>query len=299
MKGKRKKILVLLLALSLLFTAACAKSADTQQPEETKAPAETQSPAETQTPAEAEQPGEPEQEAVQQPEQPEESGYSEYNAKAEEAYRTALETFAVLGTLPGSEEEIYYSEYADGDWSNRYAILDIDGDGKDELVLRIAQTITAAMQENIYAYDEETGELVAEMAAYPLCEYFQGGKAVKSGWSHGTGGENPDFWPFNVFYYNEETDEYEFCGYCAQASLKAMEEMGWADRFPSESDKDGDGVIYEITNETTGNLDWVDEDGYQFWLNNMFGSEPALDIPWSSMEEFVHPNGDPVPVGSL
>ena len=57
------------------------------------------------------------------------------------------------------------------------------------------------------------------------------------------------------------------------------------------NDKDGDGIIYEISNETTGDLEWVDEDGYQFWYNNLFGDEPPLDIPWKTLDEFVHPNG--------
>ena len=51
------------------------------------------------------------------------------------------------------------------------------------------------------------------------------------------------------------------------------------------------GIIYEISNETTGDLEWVDEDAYQFWYNNLFGDEPPLDIPWKTLDEFVHPNG--------
>ena len=278
MKRDLKLFFVLLLAFALVFSTACTSGSNEPQPEPSPAPG-------------------PAPEPVPEPEPEPASEFAEYNEKAEDAYRVALQTYVDLGILPGSEEYIPYSEYADGEWTDQYAILDIDGDGKVELVWRIAQTIMASMQENIYAYDEETGELVQELWAFPLCGYYRGGQAIQSGWSHGTGAEGPDFWPFNVYFYNEETDEYDFDGYCAQFCLEAMEEMGWADRFPTESDQDGDGIVYEISNDTTGDLEWVDEDGYQFWYENLFTLDPPLELPWKTLDEFVHPNGDPV--GSL
>ena len=277
--NKKFMILIsLLLALALVFTACTSGQEPQPEPEQPEQEAQRDDPEASGSGA-----GQPEPEPA--------SEYAEYNEKAAAAYREALQTFVDLGTLPGYEEAIPYSEYADGEWTNMYAIVDIDGDGRDELIVRVAQTIMASMQENIYAYDEETGELAQELWAFPLCEYYRGGAAIQSGWSHGTGAEGPDFWPFNFFVYNEETDTYDFCGYCAQACLEAMQKMGWEDQFPAESDQDGDGIIYEISNETTGDLEWVDEDAYQFWFNNIFTSEPPIGLPWNTMDEFVHPNG--------
>lgn len=271
MNKNRKIFLVLLLTLALLFMAACTSASP-----------------EPQTEPEPQAEPEPQTEPVPQPEP---DPLEAYNAAAEAAFRVALQTYVDLGTLPGDEEGVPYSEYADGDWSDRYAILDVDGDGRDELVWRVAQTIMACVQENIYAYDEETGELSQEMGACPVCQYYRDGQAVTSGWSHATGMEGPDFWPFNVYVYNAETDAYEFIGYCAQASLEAMKQMGWEERFPAEADLDGDGIVYEISNETTGNLDWVDEDGYRFWFENIFGTQGPMEMPWNSLDEFLHPNG--------
>ena len=279
MKRNLKIIRALLLALALVFCAACTKDEPAQEPQEGTETENRDNPDATGSGA-----AQPEPEPAPDP-------YAEYNADAEKAFRQVVQNYVVLGELPGFDQDIPYSEYADGEWTDMYAILDIDGDGKNELLLRIAQTIMASMQENIYAYDQETGEVVQELWAFPICTYLCGGTAIQSGWSHGTGAEGPDFWPFNVFQYNAETDEYDLDGYCAQACLEAMKEMGWEDRFPAEYDKDGDGIIYEISNETTGDLEWVDEDAYQFWYNNLFGDEPPLDIPWKTLDEFVHPNG--------
>ncbi|MBP5749708.1 MAG: hypothetical protein J6X24_02860 [Firmicutes bacterium] len=279
MKKHLKIILVLLLALALVLCTACTKEEPAQEPQEGTETTDREDPDASGSGAAQPEPA------------PEPDPYEAYNAKAEEAYRQLLQTYVVLGELPGYDQDIPYSEYADGEWTDMYAILDIDGDGKNELVLRIAQTIMASMQENIYAYDEATGEIVQELWAFPICTYLRDGQSIQSGWSHGTGAEGPDFWPFNVFFYNAETDTYELDGYCAQISLEAMKEMGWEDRFPAEYDKDGDGIIYEISNETTGDLEWVDEDGYQFWYNNLFGQDPPMELPWNTLDEFVHPNG--------
>ncbi len=149
MKRDLKILLALLLALALVFSTACTSGPDEPQPEPSPAPEPAPQP-------------EPEPE-------PEPDPYGAYNEEAEKAYRQLLQTYVDLGELPGFEQEIPYSEYADGEWTDMYAILDIDGDGKNELVLRIAQTIMASMQENIYAYDEETGEIVQELWAFPVC----------------------------------------------------------------------------------------------------------------------------------
>ena len=279
MKKHLKIILVLLLALALVLCTACTKEEPVQEPQEGTETTDREDPDASGSGAAQPEPA------------PEPDPYEAYNAEAEKAYRQLLQTYVVLGELPGYDQDIPYSEYADGEWTDMYAILDIDGDGKNELVLRIAQTIMASMQENIYAYDEATGEIVQELWAFPICTYLRDGQSIQSGWSHGTGAEGPDFWPFNVFFYNAETDTYELDGYCAQISLEAMKEMGWEDRFPTEYDKDGDGIIYEISNETTGDLEWVDEDGYQFWYNNLFGQDPPMELPWNTLDEFVHPNG--------
>ena len=269
MKRDLKIILTLLLALALVFCTACTGGSNEPQPDPSPAPEPAPEP-------------EPEPEPL--------PDYSAYNAEAEKAYREALQTFVDLGELPGGGEPIYYSGYEDGEWSDLYAILDIDGDGKDELVMRIAATTMASMQENIYAYDEETGELVQELWAFPVCDYFMDGLAVKSGWSHGTGTESDDFWPFNAFTYNPDTDEYDLAGYASQYYLPLMQETERADQFPAEADEDGNGIVYEISDGVNSPY-LVDDEAYMIWYGDVLGWAPPMDMPWKTMDEFIHPNG--------
>lgn len=255
--------MALLLTAAMLFCTACTDGGT--QPAEPPAP-----------------------EAPEAPETPETPNYDEYNALAEETFLYALDQFVAMGTMPdGTEIEVL--GYGQGDWTNKYAICDIDGDGKNELIMRIADTIMASIMENIYSYDEEGDAMLEELLATPVCRYYNGGLAVESGWSHGTGMENEDFWPFNAFVYQPETDSYEFYGSAAQYDLNALKEMGWEDRFPADSDEDGNGIVYEISNGDE--VFFADDAAYEEWREGAFGTDGPMELPWHEMKELVHPNG--------
>ena len=272
---KSKKILALLLAAAMLFAAGCTKAEE---------PAELAEAAGTEDRAAEEAEGSGAGDAAVEPMADE---YGAYNDKAEEVYLYYLDRFATTGEMPdGTEIEVL--GYGEGDWTNRYAICDIDGDGKNELIIRIADTIMASITENIYAYDEEGDALLEELWASPVCKYYKDGLAVESGWSHGTGAENEDFWPFNAFVYDPETDTYELAGFASQYDLSVMKEREWDDRFPAEADKNGNGIVYDLSDGE--DLQTVDDDVYQAWRDSVLGTGTPIDLPWHDISELVHPN---------
>ena len=266
-------MLILLLALAMVFTTACTSAEEPAQPAE--APDASGNGAETEQ---------------QQPEQPEQPDYSEYNAKAEEVYLYHLDHFVATGELPGGQM-VEVLGYGEGDWTNRYAICDIDGDGRNELIIRIADTIMASITENIYAYDEEGDALIEELWASPVCYYYKDGLAIESGWSHGTGAENDDFWPYNAFVYEPETDIYILAGFASQYDLSVMKEKGWEDQFSAEADADGNGIVYDLSDGE--NLRTVDDAEYEAWRSEVLGTGDPVELPWIPMSELVHPNGEP------
>ena len=274
MKNK-KKILALLLACALLFVAGCTKA------EEPAKPAET---AEEENRDASDDSGIGEWE-VTEPQTPD---YSEYNAKAEEAYLAAVQTFVDMGTLPGSDVVVPVEGYGHDEWDNLYAICDLDEDGKLELVIRAADSIMASMQENVYAYNEETGEVSEILVAFPVCKYYDT-HAIESGWSHGTGMETDDFWPFNAFVYDEENDNYYFYGSVSQYTLEVLTLREKADEFPADVDEDGNGIVYEIINGDDAPF-YADDAIYQEWRSGVFGDNAPVDLPWHNVDELVHPN---------
>ena len=58
---------------------------------------------------------------------------SEYNAKAEAAYKAAVEKLVNDKVFPNGEDTGFADDSSFGDMeANKYAIADVDGDGKDE-----------------------------------------------------------------------------------------------------------------------------------------------------------------------
>ena len=268
-----KKILALLMVLALLFAAGCTNGEEPIEPAET---AET----EDRSAEDASGSGAAEQPAADE--------FAGHNAKAEEAYLRALEDVVTQGMLPGGTTFDVLG-YGEGDWTNRYAICDIDGDGKNELIIRIADTIMASITENIYSYDEEGDAILQELWACPVCQYYNDGLAVESGWSHGTGMETGDFWPFNAFVYDPETDTYELAGFASQYTLERMQEMGREAEFPADADEDCNGIVYQISNGED-ELFFADDTVYQEWREGIFGTGDPIDLPWHELSELAHPN---------
>ena len=261
MKTNKKAILALLLALTMLLCAACSGG---EEPAEEPAGEPAGEPAET--------------------EEPEVPDFTEYNALAKESYLFCVEEFKQTKTLPNGREIDVFG-YGYDDWTNRYAIYDIDRDGKDELILRIADTDMASTGEFIYAYDEEGDALIEELWASPICNYYNDGLTITSYWSHGSGWAPDGFWPFNAFVYDPETDVYEFIGFADACSLDLMTELEVQDQFPAEADEDGNGIVYTLSDESKGgSAGDVDDSVYLEWVAPIFGDGSKVDLPWVEIE---------------
>ena len=134
--------------------------------------------------------------------------------------------------------------------ADRFAVCDVNGDGKDEL---ITQTNAAPMTGQVEAvYDEDGNALLLE---YPLMTYYDNGY-VTAGWSHNQGVAGNTLWPYTLLKYDEDAGKY----------VKIASVDGWDKSirdtylsydesvipFPDEVDKDGDGFVYYIIEEEGG-----------------------------------------------
>ena len=90
---------------------------------------------------------------------------------------------------------------------NKFAVYDIDSDGKKELIVLYTTTYMAGMTGTVYAYDSSSGTLRAELQEFPSLTFYDNG-AVVAEWSHNQGMAG-DFWPYTVYSYNSGTDTYE------------------------------------------------------------------------------------------
>ena len=93
---------------------------------------------------------------------------------------------------------------------NQFAVCDVDGDGREELVIQyLTANMVAGMRAPIYDTDENGG-LCLQFSEFPNLTFYDNG-AIQAGWSHNQGLAG-DFWPYTLYVYNPESDLYRDVG---------------------------------------------------------------------------------------
>lgn len=256
-------------------TAADATEAETEPAateEETAAetvPAETETaPAETEAPTASNNPGG--YHGIQQPDTP------LPERPVGMIYREALENLRDHEIFPdGTTAQVGEVGCMD---DNQFAVFDIDGDGRDELIIRYTQATGAGMVEMVY--DVNTNEsLFEELVVWPDITYYEGG-LVKVMASH-LQGYSGEFWPYSVYQYDPETDTYALLANVDALSRDALIAAGREDEaYPEDADTSGSGMVYFI-----GSDDPVDVTDYEAWYNALFGSAKEIEIPYYNLDE--------------
>lgn len=170
-----------------------------------------------------------------------------YEAKIRHYYGGILSQLTAGWQLPDGELDTVSLENGFGRMSdNHFAVTDIDGDGREELIVQYTNASMAGMFEKIYDYDPVGGGLRSEFSAFPALTYYSSG-IIKAEASHNQG--RGDFWPYTLYRYEPEEDSYVETGY-VESWDKAHGET-WYDGqpFPDELDTDGDGTLFLIRKE--------------------------------------------------
>ena len=130
----------------------------------------------------------------------------DYSIMCMEAYKQALANLHDFMILPDNRTITSDTNIE----QNRYAIVDIDNDGKEELIFSYTDTSIATMAMYIYGYDENAESIYMEMKFYVTAEIYDSGY-VKELYSHNIG-VDPYFWPYTLYKYNEEQDSFDKIG---------------------------------------------------------------------------------------
>lgn len=86
--------------------------------------------------------------------------------------------------------------------SENFAICDVNGDGKNELIIQRNSTYVAGQVERVYSANGN--ELLAE---YPMTTYYDNGY-VAAGWSHNQGVAGDKLWPYTLYRYDSSAGKY-------------------------------------------------------------------------------------------
>lgn len=206
-------------------------------------------------------------------------------AKIRHKYADVLSQLTCASSLPDMEaiEPWYDLGYEMSD--NQFAISDVDQDGREELVISYTTASMAGMFEVIYAYNPDTDELTQELLYSPGMEFYDNGM-IKAPTSHN---QTPsEFWPFNIMKYNADSDSYEEVAYIEAWDKSFSETLYGETSFPTELDKDGDGILYSILmvgEEFEGASNYkYDQADYEKWMDENFGVCEELEVSFKSVD---------------
>lgn len=173
-----------------------------------------------------------------------EEGMTLQEAQIRHYYGGVLSQITAGWQLPDGEMDLSTLNDGFGKMSdNRFAVTDIDGDGREELIVQYTNASMAGMFERIYDYDPGSGELKCEFLNFPALTYYSNG-IIKAEWSHNQG--RGEAWPYTVYRYDPESDSYVEVG-SVDSWDKALSETWYEGQpFPDELDTDGDGTLFTI-----------------------------------------------------
>ena len=134
--------------------------------------------------------------------------------------------------------------------ADRFAVCDVNGDGRDELITQTNAAPMAGQVERVY--DGDGNVLLSE---YPLVVYYSNGY-VTAGWSHNQGVAGDKLWPYTLLRYDAEAGKYVYVAAVDGWDRSIRDTYLSYDEsvilFPEDVDKDGDGFVYYVIEEEGG-----------------------------------------------
>lgn len=202
----------------------------------------------------------------------------------EQVYRTALETIYSDRRYPNGDEVATGEGYQMED--NDFAIFDVDGDGRDELIYQNDNSYMAGMVTTVYGFDRDTGMLYQELSGFVAMDFYDNGiVSIMVSHNHGLSALD-DFWPYALYQYDPGSDGYLMAGSLDawDGSLFPQDYEGNA--FPTDKDDDGDFIVFIITSggqEVVTTC--VDGPEYREWVDSYLAGASKLELPWQNMTE--------------
>lgn len=195
------------------------------------------------------------------------------------AYGEALSNLLLYNQLPLGQDS--------GDMPEAvyFAIQDIDGDGREELLINYGGSMMATIQEMVYDYDGGKGELYREIWDFPDIKFYVSGYA-RSDMSHNH--TRSDFWPYHLYRYDSGTDQYELAFTVTAWDKELSETDSDGNSFPDEKDVSGTGRVY-LTTDCGTEETWepMDVTEYDQWYAGLIGEDGAAElvIEWQLLDE--------------
>lgn len=191
---------------------------------------------------------------------------------------------AVLGTLLNERflpDGSPYDPFMDGS-GDQFAIVDLDGDGTEELILLAANSYTAGQAGYVLAWDENAGTTRMELVEYPSFTFYNNGY-LQAWAAHNHGKAGDALWPYTLYQYNMETGTYQPVA-MVDAWNRTLGETYYDAAFPEGTDRSGTGVVYYVMEPSDYDLSApMDAADYNAWQLTWMDGAEKLEIPYQEL----------------
>lgn len=208
---------------------------------------------------------------------------TDYQNLEDEVYRRLIQEMTETNVFPATEG-IQCSGFP---YEYTCSVMDIDGDGKDELLINHSNAGSMAeMALYIYDYDRETGKVYIEYEGWPGITVYDNGY-MKENASHNHGRSDlDDFWPYHLFRYNNQTDKYECIANIDAWQYQIAEDIEPDPEFPKDKDLDGDGILYyDASKDDYKPAMIMDNEEYEAWCEQYNRGTKKVIIWYSIISE--------------
>ena len=202
------------------------------------------------------------------------------NQDVRSLYVQVLKTLLDENLLPGEINDpggyIGTVEEREAMAENQFAVCDVDGDGREELVIQYNTAIMVAGMRALLYDTDENGGLRLQFSEFPNLTFYDNG-AIQAGWSHNQGLAG-DFWPYTLYVYDPESDLYRDVG-----SVDAWSRDFQPQNYPADTDTSNSGFVYYVYRDMGteyGVIHPVDESEYLRWREEYLAGAAELELPW-------------------
>lgn len=198
---------------------------------------------------------------------------------AQTAYFAVLSTLLYERTLP---DGTVYDPFMDGT-ADQFAIVDLHGDGTEELILLATNTYTAGQVGYILSWDEKTETLRTELMEYPIFTIYDSGY-VKALLSHNQGMAGDALWPYTLYRYDAESGTYQGVA-MVDAWDSTLGDRYYDMFFPYDVDRSGTGVVYYVMEPRNYDSSTpIDAADYAAWVQSWMEDAHEIAINYQDLD---------------
>ena len=170
--------------------------------------------------------------------------------------------------------------------SNSFALLDVDGDGSEELLLTVTGAVMANQGTYVFSHDDGARLPELEYVSFMPAFYDDGTAVSILSHNHGLAPGLEGFWPYTVSAWQADQDIYDTV-YEVDAWQKEYSESNYeGEHFPDETDEDGNGVVYMLyEGGYGGKVHYLDDEAYRLWNRRLSESKNRLEPRMRTLSE--------------